>query len=1375
MKPNFFRRWRAALRGKSDGGEQHLPKSRSRRGIALVLVLAFLVLITVFVIAFFSSVTTENSDASSYASQSNAKQLADTTVSVVTGAIRAATSGVSSDGAVVAWASQPGMIRTYDDKGNPVADYKLYSSDNMVLNFQGPNAQSQPYIPEDDANTSVTDPEITQNWASEPALFTDLNSPIADGTDVVYPIIDGHNLKQPPQPNVFYDGQPVTDVTYVTGTGPDIQGFGVVTQDTTGGKIGQVISGKSVALGNGSSGPNPVPMPVKWIYVLKNGGLISPDVTSGTIATFANTPAAQQPTQANPIVGRIAFWTDDETCKVNVNTASEGIYWDEPYTSSSTDVNYAAGVPIAGEFQRTPGHPATTCLSPVLGSLLPRPASVSPGNYNQLGQYYLMNPRTNNGGTDGGTAVATSGGTNNILPINLQNNRLYATADEIMFQPGISGTGSRLIDAPTSTISGGASSNQLRASLLQETKFFLTAQSRAPDLNLFGLPRVSLWPLQQQANLRNPEDGLIAFCTTTGTEITTSGTGWPYYFQRGQCYATGQNGTNNPVSGIPTSQSGTSDWSAPSMARNVTLFQYLQKLTATPMPGFGGTFGAASTGKYSRSMGNGVSEMNQILVEMMDYIRTAINTHNERGGGANNTTYDWAISNKYDGQNSVAPLVITPPGTSGTGTARGMGAEYTVSEANITFVGDSSTSMRAAFSVGLFTPWAQPPGMTPLMAMVVTGLNTFSVNNGQSLQMPTSGTNVFGTQHYNVQQTFAGNEEFMVPVNTSQGQAQSSGAAKSWGTTDPINSYPFFSQKEVPMSSSSPTFSFSGGTITIYLYPGYVYPIAGSPLQTIQITFPAASFPNPKSGGTALTSRSTGNTDKSFIDVNNDVSRSMQIDPNGPSHGDLRLVAGLNFVPASFFTTSQVMGASGYQNPSAMIVNSLRTRDYPLTSQSIIQTSNSPILVKGLLPVGAPGTGGNPANPPTVDAPVGLTYASMGGPNSGLAGDWDNGPGNHADGPLINRIGWGNNANPSSYYDGGFFGGSGNNASGTEFSANRQVASAIVFGDLPTGIDQPAANQLIDNNEEPWQSLLFCPNPAATGLNPANNSLTGGHPGFGTTSSGMNMPPYNKPPDDLLLDLFTMPVVEPYAISEPFSTAGKINMNYQIVPFTYIVRNTGIDAVMKAVDVTAEATNLTLYKFDITPKTGSGIANITNQTRFDIDVDNDAGCTLTGFQQRFDQNDIFRSPSEICGIYLVPNKSEVQAAGDSTASLAYTTMNSWWNSYQLTGKNAREAPYAAIYPRLTTKSNDYRVHYRVQVLKQVAAGRGNWATWNEGQDQILGEYRGSTLIERYIDPADPNLSNPNVDFATQFISNGPQAGNNLDAFYKFRILDERKF
>lgn len=63
------------------------------------------------------------------------------------------------------------------------------------------------------------------------------------------------------------------------------------------------------------------------------------------------------------------------------------------------------------------------------------------------------------------------------------------------------------------------------------------------------------------------------------------------------------------------------------------------------------------------------------------------------------------------------------------------------------------------------------------------------------------------------------------------------------------------------------------------------------------------------------------------------------------------------------------------------------------------------------------------------------------------------------------------------------------------------------------------------------------------------------------------------------LDLFWMPVVEPYAISQPFSTAGKINLNYQIMPFTNIKRATAILALTEAEYVKAVPnTAAQLYK-----------------------------------------------------------------------------------------------------------------------------------------------------------------------------------------------------
>ena len=95
----------------------------------------------------------------------------------------------------------------------------------------------------------------------------------------------------------------------------------------------------------------------------------------------------------------------------------------------------------------------------------------------------------------------------------------------------------------------------------------------------------------------------------------------------------------------------------------------------------------------------------------------------------------------------------------------------------------------------------------------------------------------------------------------------------------------------------------------------------------------------------------------------------------------------------------------------------------------------------------------------------------------------------------------------------------------------------------------------------------------------------------------------------------------------------------------------------------------------------------------------------------------------------------------------------------------RESPYNQIYPRVTTKSNSFTVHYRVQILKKSTPSASTPASgWNEKAETVVSEYRGSTLIERYVDPADTNLPD--------FVAN---PSLNLDTYYKFRIVSNRKF
>jgi hypothetical protein len=105
----------------------------------------------------------------------------------------------------------------------------------------------------------------------------------------------------------------------------------------------------------------------------------------------------------------------------------------------------------------------------------------------------------------------------------------------------------------------------------------------------------------------------------------------------------------------------------------------------------------------------------------------------------------------------------------------------------------------------------------------------------------------------------------------------------------------------------------------------------------------------------------------------------------------------------------------------------------------------------------------------------------------------------------------------------------------------------------------------------------------------------------------------------------------------------------------------------------------------------------------------------------------------------------------------------WWASHRLTGDDSREKPYTDLYAHLTTKSNTFTIHMRVQSLKQTATSR-TAGKWIAGQDSIVGEYRGSTLIERYLDP-----SGTYTDYATNPLS------ANLDTQYKFRVVRTTQF
>jgi hypothetical protein len=194
------------------------------------------------------------------------------------------------------------------------------------------------------------------------------------------------------------------------------------------------------------------------------------------------------------------------------------------------------------------------------------------------------------------------------------------------------------------------------------------------------------------------------------------------------------------------------------------------------------------------------------------------------------------------------------------------------------------------------------------------------------------------------------------------------------------------------------------------------------------------------------------------------------------------------------------------------------------------------------------------------------------------------------------------------------------------------------------------------------------------------------------------------------------------------------------------------------------------YKRGGNTKYGNG-GGVGAKVRYNINLTE----TLKQFDtERFDKKRAFISASEICEIPLVPEDTGVTSAAGLPA---------FWAKNVLTGDNSLERPYAHLYSRLTTKSNTYTVHVWVETVSQgipktAAADDSKWAQWNEAKGQVAAQYRGSTLIERYIDPQDPRLASfdETYDGSTVVDANGniTKAGT-LDPFYRFRVLSTKRF
>jgi uncharacterized protein (TIGR02600 family) len=1359
-----------------------------------------LALLSIIVVAFLSSVSTDLSASKSYEDQVGARALADSAVNLVIAQIREASTQPKK-----AWISQPGLIRTFSEApasggaGKPEKIFKLYSDTTM----QETGAAASGFDPSNQAN------QPDQDWALKPNLYTDLNAPVSKGNAVVFPILDGNKMVSS---NV--NGQQAWIYDSDTDGKPDVEGFSV--------------DSSKVKYSGGVPSPynNPVPMPVKWLYMLKDGTLVPAKERPGGYDVEVG--GSTKVTKTNPIIARVAFWTDDETCKVNINTASEGTYWDTPtavsypasgnWTSPDFDPKYMCESDLAWrqaaqrEYQRYPGHPATTCLSTVLGSALSKALSpVVPANPRSQDRSRLVlaitdivpritddtkptagkGPFSSMAGTrrpptGAGTADETVFATAQKVPID--SDRLFATPDELFFRVA---TSAELADSTLNgrksqekdTALSKVSADDLKA-LVNRSRFFLTATSKAPELNVFNKPRITVWPINVDPAKRTTADRLFAFCGSIGNYVAgsipkTTKIDAPIFFFSRDKY-------NLQSNDLPTG--GT--------VRNNQLMTYLQTLTDSPFPGFAGQ-------TFRQKYGD---DRDQILMEMFDYIRcTNLLDLSEATSASSKVSTAYSMptpTSPDDLKTSDRKGGMVVPIANPTTKLRGFGRMATISEMGLVLIKTfentatpTQTKLELTLIPELFCPMAGYTAMADDISLKFTGLENITVSVGgrapiTPFAQPPGGIPGKPVTH-----------EMYLPGRIPNGAGRSSkiGGYMGIGTLFELaNRYPASpTNTETPtmppnahfqVDARSGEFITISGAFKVEVYCNSTKTLASEstrPLQTFTFNLPLQEMPIPRFSGVggsnvqeltkpvgsgASAYPSAGYAGKGYrmtaggangtapqaqkLQVNwsvknppgtagtmftfEDMIRSLVLngttESGKPIMGDVRLVAAKSDIPSSYFVP-----AKNYTNRNVLQAHSLRKSFF--ASASICPLPGG---VSGtLIPVTQTVDHSNPAFPAeqmvdpsfAPDMPNGVSEVKN---SLGYPGDWDNGPALMQDGPFVNKADEG--VPPASFqtipYIQSFYDADSQDAaSGTFFSPNRLIPSPVMFGSLSTGVKRGY----------PWQTLLFRPD---VNYLPGN----GKHPGG--TSSGTFLP------DHLLLDLFWMPVVEPYAISEPFATSGKINLNYQIAPFTYIKRDTGVRAVLKSTMITAlnpddkagGAPFLNGYK---NPSDPSG-SNKGVNTRIAVNLDE----TMSLIDKsRFSQNKPFIAASEICDIPLVPQ-------GITSAGLS-----SFWTTHKLTGDNSLERPYATIYPRLTTKSNSYTVHVRVQTLKKAPADVDQ-AVFKDGRDQVLSEFRGSFVIERYLDA---NTAGFYGGDGKVIPSGGEINSNAVLGPYKFRVVSSKQF
>lgn len=1395
----------------------HYRLSTARSGAALVLVLTALAIISFLAIVILTFSRSETRSSRTTADLVQVRMLAAMPEKLVMSQIRQATSDLRNDRT---WTSQPGMIRVFNNvassstpRSEPHRFYKLYSA--RIATLGGNEA---------DQLLDDTDEFSAADWHARPslaaAMYADLNEPVA-----VQPVQKQRQDQNTTSTAIY----PIFDPAAI----------GVV----------DGVNYNLDALQGSRVNAHPYPMPVLWLYVLRDGTLVPPRPKGLDSVTVPNASAT------NPIVGRIAYWTDDESSKLNLNTATEPAPWETPHTTSTTDRDAARSIPAKGEFYRMSGHPAYTSLAPALRNLGKAPGATSnqPDRepqlkiddtdwWNHISAWHDLLPRTflqkePVTGSKGGFKETAS----EAIP---KQERLFTTVDEFFFDSERKKNGE-----DSSTGSTSSSGPLITQEGLRAARFVLTTHSRSPDLTPFNRPKVSLWPVQSDTTKRNEMDKLFIAASTVGNA--------PYYLQRKSVWDSETDpGSSQNQDDDMTLVDGRGQFA------NLDLFQYVLRMSSQDIPGFGHKFvdpNEATAGKYT------LESCDQLIASMFDMIRWGVNPATPQNQLIEHTLlpeYRFlppGLSNGRIGAGSALPLRVRDFGSvmptadmtletqtrhnqnGSTAYAKSHGRFVTFTEASLVFAatkavenlngdikddngdgfGDETTEIRAFLVLEPFNVAPGAPSASPTYRYSVFGLNGLSVES-QSLNMPARADHRIRFSTLTRNGPHGGSSpyldlapEFLQENGTPRkGDDNDEDIGYASTSTAPVNVLQF----PEPNRRADSQIHFSGGKISVEIQDDQNLDF----VQVIDLEFPPADIPMP------LVAASNWQTIKTLLstdpenwtkdrftptDANSsrmgklifrgDVVRSIEL--SGPlSHGDTRLLSGRKWVPIHqapdpalpavrqnwFYPHPDYMSAPGTVD-DGHYAHSLRDGGSPNVlgvwdNNREMPPNNprtSPLVVR------RDNTALRPAIHDFRAAPAVASDQSSAVNASGRPGDFDNGPGLIEDGPYINAPDVNNSANELAA-TGGWFqrGGQFADEDGFTYSPWRQTASAVMFGSLPTGVYGVGLNP-VDPRPQPWQTLLFCPNPPSrdpqftrTGAEPQwqpgiGDTLRKDHFGFAT------------PRDHLWLEFFRMPVVEPAGYSDNVSTEGKVNMNFQLMPFTWIKRSTAMMGALHGVRVTAiPTTAATANSGALLYKNPDPASASTLEFRYAVNAEK----TLQAFEDRFNgvgdvDPDVFRSPSEICEMFLVPQRlknpdhtyvsGQVQPVDPDTVIRTYKDTQDWWegqsdsdptDGFEATGDNLREAPYAQLYPRLCTKSNVFTVHYRVQLLNKSRSTQPN--EWNEIKDNIAADYRGQTTIERYLNQDDVQNNARIPNFIT---SDDPS--KSLDDFYRFRIINRRVF